>query len=132
MLLISWNISQVYSTFVGFTDGANHHTWNLASTTWVIYFPTRKLVASGGACLDPSTNKMAEYSAIIELLRDSIMNHIRSLVIYLDAQFILSQLNDKYHVLNPILCHRFLLVRFLEHFFSIILLMFMLQEFPIL
>ena len=56
--------------FVGFFDGASRHTCNLASAAWVIYAPSGKQVGSGGACLDPATNNVAEYSAFIELLWD--------------------------------------------------------------
>jgi ribonuclease HI len=118
VLLLGWNMSQDSSMFIGFTDGANHHTQNLASTTWVIYSPTGQLVASGGACLDPSTNNVVEYSIVIELLHDTIVNHIRSLEFCLDAQLVVSQLNDEYHVHNPMLHHRFLSGTFFGAFFQ--------------
>ena len=54
--------------FVGFVDGSNRHTCNLDSTSCVIYVPTGQLVALGGACLGPTTNNVAEYSVVIELL----------------------------------------------------------------
>ena len=57
--------------YIGFADGASHHTCNLASTTWVIYSPSGQLVAAGGACLGPASNNVAEYRAVIELLWDS-------------------------------------------------------------
>jgi ribonuclease HI len=79
---------------------------NLASIAWVIYSPTGQLVSSGGACLDPSTNNVVEYSVVIELLHDAIVNHIRSLEVCLDAQLVVSQLNDEYRVHNPMLHHR--------------------------
>ena len=57
--------------FVGFDDGASRHTCNLASTAWVIYSPSGQLVASGGTCLGPASNNVAEYRAVIELLWDA-------------------------------------------------------------
>ena len=51
--------------FVGFADGASRYTCNLALAAWVIYSPLEQLVASGGACLGPATNNVAEYRAII-------------------------------------------------------------------
>ena len=58
--------------YVGFADGASHHTCNLASAVWVIYSPSRQLVAAGGACLGPTSNNVAEYRAVIELLWDAL------------------------------------------------------------
>ena len=65
--------------FIGFTNGASHHTCNLALTAWVIYSPSGQLVASGGACLGPASNNVAEYRAIIELLWDSLSHGITHL-----------------------------------------------------
>ena len=54
--------------FVCFANGANRHTYNLASAAWVIYSPSGQLVASGNACLGPAANNVAEYRVVIELL----------------------------------------------------------------
>ena len=58
--------------YIGFVDGASHQTCNLASAAWVIYSPIGKLVASGGPCLAPTSNNVAEYRAVIELLWDAL------------------------------------------------------------
>ena len=60
------------SIYIGFADGASRHTQNLASVAWVIYTPTVQVLSSGGVFLQPSSNNVAEYSAIIELLWDAI------------------------------------------------------------
>jgi hypothetical protein len=60
------------SVYVGFTDGASHHTWNRASATWVIYSPTNQLVFTRGVCLRATTNNVVEYSVMIELLRATL------------------------------------------------------------
>ena len=57
---------------IGFPDDARCHTQNSASAAWVIYTHTGQVSSSGGVCLWPSSNNVAEYSAIIELLRDAI------------------------------------------------------------
>ena len=62
--------------YTRFADGASHHTLNLASATLVIYESFSQLLSSGSACLGPSTNNIAEYSAIIELLLDAISHKI--------------------------------------------------------
>ena len=54
-----------FEWFVGFANGASHHTFNLASAAWVIYSPSGQLVASGGAFLGPSTNNVAEYVDVV-------------------------------------------------------------------
>ena len=65
--------------YIGFADGASHHTCNLASVAWVIYSPSGQLVASGGACLGPASNNVDEYSAIIKLLWDALSHGITHL-----------------------------------------------------
>jgi hypothetical protein len=50
-----------------------------------IYSPKGLLVSSGGVCLGPSMNNVAEYSLVIELLHDAISHGIHSLDICLDS-----------------------------------------------
>ena len=68
----------------------------------------------GGVCLWPSSNNVAEYSAVIELLRDAILHGVLSLELCLDSQLVVSQLNGLYHVRDSTLLQRFLHVRLLE------------------
>ena len=106
------------STFVGFADGAIRHTQHLASASWVIFTPMGHVLSSRGVCLRPSSNNVAEYSAIIELLRDSISHGVLSLEVRLDLDLVVSQLNGLYHVRDPTLLRRFLQVRLLERKFD--------------
>jgi ribonuclease HI len=106
--------------YLGFADRASHHTWNLASATWVVYSPEGLLVSSGGVCLGPSMNNVAEYSVVIELLHDVISHGILSLEVHLDSQLVVCQLNDSYRVRDPTLLRRFLRVRLLERQFDFI------------
>jgi hypothetical protein len=62
--------------FLGFIDGVIHHTWNMDFAAWVIYSPEGQLVSSGGVCLEPSTNNVAEYNVVIELLRGAISHGV--------------------------------------------------------
>jgi ribonuclease HI len=98
------------SIYLGFTDGAIHHTRNLASAAWVVYSPEGQLVSSDGVCVGPSMNNVAEYSIVIELLRDAISHGIRSLEVRMDSQLVVCQLNGSYHVRDPTLLQRFLRV----------------------
>ena len=76
--------------FVGFANGASRHTCNLASAACVIYSPLGQLVASGGACLGPTTNNVAGYRACIELLWDALSHGITQLEVRLDSQLVVS------------------------------------------
>ena len=99
-------------------DGASHHTQHLASAAWVIYTPMGQVLSSGGVCLRPSSNNVAEYSAVIELLWDAILHSVLSLEVRLDLELVVSQLNGLYHVRDPTLLRIFLHVRLLEQKFD--------------
>ena len=77
-----------------------------------------QVLSSGGVCLRPSSNNVAEYSAVIELLRDAISHGVLSLEVRLDSELVVSQLNGLYHVRDPTLLRRFLRVRLLERQFE--------------
>ena len=72
------------SIYIGFADGASHHTQHSTSAAWVIYTPIGQVLSSGGVCLQPSSNNVVEYSAIIELLLDAISHVVLSLEVRLD------------------------------------------------
>ena len=72
-------MSMESSVCIGFVDGASHHTQNSASAAWVIYTLTAQVLSSGGVCLQPSSNNVAEYSVVIKLLRDAISYGVLSL-----------------------------------------------------
>ena len=78
-------MSMESSAYIGFADGASHHTQHSASTAWVIYTPTSQVLSSGGVCLRPSSNNVAEYSVVIELLWDAISHGVLSLEVHLDS-----------------------------------------------
>ena len=65
-------------------------------------------MCSGGVCLWPSSNNVAEYSVVVGLLHDGISNGIRFLEVHLDSQLVVSQLNDLYWVRDPTLLRRLL------------------------
>ena len=77
-------------------------------------------MSSRGVCLWPSSNNVAEYSVVIELLRDVISNGVRSLEVRLKPQLVVSQLNGMYCTRDPTLLRRFLRVRLLERQFDYI------------
>ena len=77
-----------------------------------------QVLSSGGVCLQPYSNNVAEYSAVIELLRDAISHGVLSLEVRLDSELVVSQLISLYHVRDPTLLRRFLRVRLLERQFD--------------
>ena len=85
-----WQMSMKSSTYIGFADGASRHTQHSASIAWVIYTPMGQVLSSGGICLRPSSNNVAEYSVIIELLWDTILHGIISLEVHLDSELVVS------------------------------------------
>ena len=117
---ICWLFQMSFEGFIGFVDGASRHTCNLASVGWVIYSPSGQLVASGGTCLGPASNNVAEYRTVIELLWDSLSHGITQLEVRLDSQLVVSQLNRAYQVRNPFLLCQFMQVRLLERNFEFI------------
>ena len=107
-------------TYISFADGACHSTRNISSATWVIYSPSNELVSMHGVSLGKTMNNIAEYSAMIELLSESISFGIRSLIVRLDYELVVLQLNRVYAIRNLVLLRLFLRVRLLEREFDYI------------
>ena len=106
-------------TYIGFADGACRSTQNISSATWVIYSPSDELVSMHGVSLGQTTNNIVEYSAVIELLSESISFGMRSLIVRLDPEIVVLQLNMVYAMRNLIL-RLFLRVHLLEREFDYI------------
>ena len=100
--------------YVGFADGASRSTRNLSSAAWVIYDPASELVNLQGVCLGRTTNNIAEYSVVLELLTEVVNLSIHELLVYLDSQLVVSQLNGHYSVRNPSILRHYLHIRLLE------------------
>ena len=74
------------TTYFGFADGDSHYIVNLTSMAGVLYYPTGDLVSSGGTCLGPATNNLAEYHAVIGLLTKALANDVSQIRVYLDLE----------------------------------------------
>jgi ribonuclease HI len=94
-------------------------TQNLASATWTIYH-SGELVSSGGICLGPATNNVAEYHVMIRLLTEDASLGISHIIVNLDSQLMVRQLNHIYSICNPTLLHLYLRVHHLERSFAYI------------
>ena len=111
-------MSNYSDTYVGYADGASRSTRNLSSAAWAIFDPSGELVSFRGVCIGRSTNNIAEYSALIELLSDTITHGIRQLIVRLDSQLVVLQLSGIYSVRNPAIYRMFLRVKILEREFD--------------
>ena len=113
-------MSSESEVFIGYADDASQNTQRIAFAAWVIFTPQGQLLSSRGICLGDTTNNVAEYSAVIDLLHDALSFGISHLQIYLDAHLVVSQLNRVYRVNDPNLHRRFLRVHLLERRFDYI------------
>ena len=111
-------MSDLLESFVGYADGASHSLRNLSSAAWAIFNPRDELVSFRGVCIDRSTNNIAGYSVLTELLPDAIMRGIRRLVVRLDSQLVIVQLTGIYSIWNPAIYRMFLRVKILERQFD--------------
>ena len=107
-------MSTSLQTYIGFADGVCRSTQNISSAAWVIYSPSDELVSMHGVSLGQTTNNIAEYSAMIDLLSESISFGIRSLIVRLDSELVVLQLNRVYAIRNPVFLQLFLRVHLLE------------------
>jgi hypothetical protein len=67
--------------YIGFAYGASCSTQNLTSVAWEIYAPTNELISLHGVFLGRATNNIVEYSAVIELLTDTMSFGILHLIV---------------------------------------------------
>jgi ribonuclease HI len=118
-LCLNAQMSTSFPIYFGFVDGASRHTQNLASASWIIYH-SGELVSSGGICLGPATNNVAEYHVVIGLLTEASSLGISQLIINLDSQLVVHQLNRIYTICNPVFLRLFLRVHCLERSFDFI------------
>ena len=106
--------------FYGFTNGACHHTLNLASAAWVLYSTAKDSVSSGAVCIGPATNNITEYEVVIGLLTEVASQDVHDLVVLMESQLMVCHLNNVYTIRNPVLLRLFHRVRLLERSFGII------------
>ena len=113
-------MSNPLEPWVGYADGASRSSRNLSSAAWAIFDPSGELVSFRGVCIGQSTNNIAKYSALIELLSDAITHGVRQLIVRLDSQLVVLQVTGTYAVRNPAIYRKFLRVKILERQFDFI------------
>ena len=106
--------------YVGFADGACRSTCNLSSAAWAIYDPHGELLNLQGVCLGHTTNNVAEYNVVIELLAEAVDLGICALMVNLDSQLVVHQLNGRYSVRDQRILRLYLRLRLLERNFDYI------------
>lgn len=79
-----------------------------------------ELMSFRGICIGWSTNNIAEYNKLIELLSDAISLGICRIIIRLDSQLVLLQVTGIYTIQNLAIHRMFLIVRILERYFKFI------------
>ena len=114
------HMSNLFESFIGYDNRASLSVWNLSSAAWAIFDPSGKLVSFRAVCIGRSTNNIAKYSALIELLSNSITHGISRLAVRLDSQLVILQLTGIYSVRNPAIYCMFLRVKILERQFDFI------------
>jgi len=73
-----------------------------------------------GIFISLSTNNIAEYNAVVELIYDDILYGIRFLVIKLDSKLVVLQIANVYLVRNTAILCMVLRVCILERYFDFI------------
>ena len=106
--------------YIGYADGTNRCSQNVASATWVIFNPSNEFLYVGGIFLGRATNNLAEYEAVIALMTNASTLGIQTLVVRLDSELFISQLTSCYSVRHPVLYRKYLRVHFLERSFDFI------------
>ena len=76
--------------YIGYTDGANRSSQNVAFVAWFIFSPINELLDSGGILLSHDTNNLAEYEVVIDPMANASTLGIFSLVVWLDSKLVIS------------------------------------------
>ena len=113
-------MSSIPQFYIGYADGANRSSRHAASAAWVIFNPSNEFVDVGGIFLGRATNNLVEYEAVIALMTNSSALGVRTLVVRLDSELVISQLTSHYTVHHLVLYWKYLRVRFLERSFDVI------------
>ena len=75
---------------IGYANGVNRSSRHTTSAAWVIFNPNNEFVDAEGIFLGHATNNLAEYEAVIALMTNVSTLGIRSLVVRLDSELVIS------------------------------------------
>jgi len=80
-----------------FTDGASRGNPGASSYAF-IFVNSHKIIKLKGGFIGFSTNNIAEYTAILEGLKEAMGDHLSHIAVYSDSLLVISQLNRTYRV----------------------------------
>lgn len=83
-----------------FTDGASRGNPGEAGCGYVIYADGQE-IASGKKYLGQTTNNVAEYTAVIEALKNPMIKDTYELNFFLDSELVVKQMKGEYRVKHP-------------------------------
>ena len=86
-----------------YTDGASRGNPGPASYGFTISDENGKLLHQEGKYIGITTNNVAEYTAVLEALKNalSIGGHIASIDLYADSKLVAEQLSGRYKIKSP-------------------------------
>lgn len=104
--------------FVIFTDGGARGNPGPAAIGFVIKDSSGNLIHQQGSIIEPTTNNVAEYQAVIHAL-NWLLHHPqkpspRHLLFYLDSKLVVNQLSGNFKIKKPHLQKLFNQIKFLE------------------
>ena len=91
----TWQMSSIPQFYLEYAEGANRSSRHAASAAWVIFNPSNEFIDAGGIFLGHATNNLSEYEAVIALMTNTSALGVRSLVIQLDSELVISQLTSR-------------------------------------
>ena len=86
---------------VAYFDGAAEPNPGAAGIGYVILSPEGETILEVSAPIGHATNNVAEYTALIELLKDAIRLKVQNLKIFGDAQLVINQVNGIWQTKQP-------------------------------
>ena len=82
------------------TDGGSRGNPGKSAAGWVIYSPKHEIIIKNSKYLGIKTNNFAEYTAIVEGLKEALENNILYLQLKMDSELAVKQINGLYKVKN--------------------------------
>lgn len=86
--------------YVLHTDGGSRGNPGKAAAGWVIYSPNKQIISKGSKFLGIKTNNFAEYTAIIEGIKECLEKKISYLIVRMDSELAVKQINGLYKIKN--------------------------------
>lgn len=86
-----------------YTDGGSRGNPGPSASGWVIYELNRNkktIISKGSLYLGIKTNNFAEYTAIVEGLKECVAKGIKDLDVIMDSELAVKQINGLYKVKN--------------------------------